>query len=385
MSDWDIVIIARDNWGDVWRRRHCLAHEWARERRVLFVEPAVKAGRKRGKSSVDSRQEQEGLPHGVRKVEENIYVFRPVKRVPTSVSMGRSLTMKSIAGSIKKILEALDFRNPVLWITAEYGVHFIDRVPHSLVIYDVTDDWTQADLPKKEMKQIVADDRLLADRAGIIFTVSKALFDRKSHNRDNVYIVPNGVRIEMYESIEKGPARELEAINRPIVGYTGSLHAGRLDVKLIDKVAGLARGRFSLAFIGPNSLDDAAQSTLEKHGNVHISPPAPFERMPAILAAFDLCCIPHTVTPFTNSLNPLKAFEYLASGSPIISTPVAEMLPFEEYVTFAEGPAEFFESALDILGGNEKSTPEERKAAAGRHSWRIREREIRKIIDEYFV
>ncbi len=382
MPEWDVVIIARDTWGDVWRRRHCLAHEWARERKVLFVEPAVASKKKRKKRSV---REDGGLPPGIRVVEDNIYVMNPVKHLPNSLSLGRSMNMKAIGVALKKNLKTLGFRNPLMWITAEFGVHFIEHVPHSLVVYDVTDDWTAATLPEKEMKQIVGDDRLLVEKADIIFTVSKALFDKKSKFKEETFIVPNGVRIELYEGVKSGPVAELEGINRPIVGYAGTLHSDRLDIGLIDEVARMARGRFSIVFIGPNSLDVKSMETLDKHMNVFIRPPVKFERLPEILASFDLCSIPHRITQFTNSLNPLKAFEYLASGTPIITTPVAEMAAFAEYVTFAEGPEKFFEAALDILNGNEMSTAEERKAAAREHSWRNRELEIREIIEEFTV
>ena len=102
----------------------------------------------------------------------------------------------------------------------------------------------------------------------------------------------------------------MRGLSRPLLGYIGTLHDERLDLELI---VALAR-RFStgsLVLVGPNHLSLAARRKLGQCANIHLPGPVPYALVPAYLQAFDVCLLPHVVTPFTESLNPIKLWEYL--------------------------------------------------------------------------
>ena len=371
MSDWDIIIIARDKWGDVRRRRHFLALEWAKKRKVLYVEPQV-----------SPRKEKPASP--VRAVAPNIFAFTPVKIVPNSVPKFRYINYARDASGIRRAAAKLGFGDTVAWVTAEYGVHYLDGLPHRLSVYDVTDDWPEmSSLSSRERNQILGDDRKLLRRADFVFTVSTLLLRKKQRHRKDALHIPNGVCMEMYENLSKERPREIADVPGKIVGYAGSLHADRLDVKMICDIAdNMKSSNVSFVFAGPDCLTPEARSHMDARENIFILPPVPFDRLPAVIENFDICWIPHQVTPFTNSLDPLKAYEYLAAGRPMISSEVEGMLPLSKYVVFCQTHRDFKFAIEDILAGREKLGPDLRRTMARECSWAHRAEHIDSIIGE---
>jgi hypothetical protein len=62
---------------------------------------------------------------------------------------------------------------------------------------------------------------------------------------------------------------------------------------------------------------------LERVPNIHLLGPRPYDQVPAYMQHADVVIIPHLVNSFTESLDPIKAYECVAAGRPTVSTPVA--------------------------------------------------------------
>lgn len=77
-----------------------------------------------------------------------------------------------------------------------------------------------------------------------------------------------------------------------------------------------------LVLVGPAPLDAADAACLARAGVVLLGP-RPHDSVPAYLQHADVLVVPHVVTPFTDSLDPIKLYEYRAAGRPVVSTPVA--------------------------------------------------------------
>jgi glycosyltransferase involved in cell wall biosynthesis len=104
--------------------------------------------------------------------------------------------------------------------------------------------------------------------------------------------------------------------------YVGTLHEDRLDVDLCRQVAE-ALPDVQLVLLGPNSLTLRSVESLSALANVHLPGARPYDSIPAYLQHADVIVIPHTITPFTESLDPIKAYECLAAGRPTVATSVA--------------------------------------------------------------
>jgi glycosyltransferase involved in cell wall biosynthesis len=105
--------------------------------------------------------------------------------------------------------------------------------------------------------------------------------------------------------------------------------------------------------------------------NIELWPAVDYQEVPQVLESFDVCVLPHLCTPFTESLNPIKLWEYLASGKPVAATPVAGFRDYAHLFHLGKAGGEF-------LGACEKALQEDerlvgvRMREAARHSWRVR-------------
>jgi glycosyltransferase involved in cell wall biosynthesis len=134
-----------------------------------------------------------------------------------------------------------------------------------------------------------------------------------------VTLVTNGVDVARYRRPAPRPD-DLPAGRLAL--YVGTLHADRLDVDLTARSAQALAPDARLVLLGPDALSAADRDRLHHAGAVLLGP-RPYARVPAYLQHADVLVVPHVVSPFTESLDPLKLYEYLAVGRPVVSTAVA--------------------------------------------------------------
>lgn len=365
-----IVIIARDIWGTTWRRRHFLAHEWRKSRPVVFVEPPFSLARGLAGLAGPGRGaviRAIGASRHPRKVDENLFVVSPVKWLPASLPGAGDINFPSERKTIRRALKELGLSRYVIWSNPEYGVHLLRGLSPELVVYDVTDDWTKTTLPGRQVREIDNDDRLMLKAAGIVFTVSKNLYDRKRAVHPNTYLLPNGVQAALYEGTLPTPP-DLDALPRPILGYVGTLHPQRIDFALLETAAAAAREDYSIALVGPNLLTGRQQAALKKTGRIHFLGEKSRLDIPAYVANFDVCIIPHVADAFTESLNPIKIYEYLAAGKPVVSTVKAGMEEFSQFLCVPSSAENFARDALRLAAGGGDDAAARREAVR-EHTW----------------
>ncbi len=162
-----------------------------------------------------------------------------------------------------------------------------------------------------------------------------------------------------------------------MLGYTGTIHPDRVDVDLVAAIAREWDG--SVVMIGPNQLQSADRAKL-RLPNLFLPGPVPYVRLAEWMRAFDVCMVPHRVTPFTESLNPIKLWEYLAAGKPIVATDVAGFRDYPRLVSLAGSPAEFVAAARRALV-EDRALADARRNEAARHSWASRLDAVEAVIE----
>jgi glycosyltransferase involved in cell wall biosynthesis len=122
-----------------------------------------------------------------------------------------------------------------------------------------------------------------------------------------------------------------------------------LDIPLCVDLARSIAPLATLVFVGPNSLAKESEQAVVEAGALILGS-RPYPDLPAYLQVADVLVVPHQVTPFTESLDPIKAREFLAVGRPVVSTPVAGFRDLGPPVTVA--PVErFVDEVAAILAG----------------------------------
>jgi glycosyltransferase involved in cell wall biosynthesis len=173
----------------------------------------------------------------------------------------------------------------------------------------------------------------------------------------------------------------MAALPRPRIVFTGAIVAKKLDVPLL---AALARARpgWSFALVGPIGMGDPGTdvSALEGEPNIHLLGARTYTQLPDVLRAADAGLIPYARNELTESIFPMKVYEYLAAGLPVVATPLPSLREVAEVATAsdAEGLARLLEEAIAADGLARRA---ERSRAAAAHSWERRLEEIAAAIE----
>ena len=130
--------------------------------------------------------------------------------------------------------------------------------------------------------------------------------------------------------------------------YVGTLHTDRLDVGLCEMTARELVGRGTLVLVGPNALSRSDTERL-RHAGVILLGPRPHEEVVGYLQHADALLVPHVVTAFTESLDPIKLYEYSAVGRPVVSTPVAGFRDVDDPRVRVTTPPEFPRAVAAIV------------------------------------
>ncbi|MEI6871464.1 MAG: glycosyltransferase, partial [Verrucomicrobiota bacterium] len=128
----------------------------------------------------------------------------------------------------------------------------------------------------------------------------------------------------------------------------------------------------------PDMLTDYERGQLKTLSNVEIRPAVHYRDAPEIISTFDVCILPHRRTPFTESLNPIKLWEYLASGKPIAATSVAGFRDFAHLCFLGDGAAGFV-AACNAAYGDGTARGEERVRVAEANSWKSRVDDLEEV------
>jgi len=382
----DLIFVSLETWDEVWRRNQFICAELARRepfRRILFVGPAVdmSAAVRRWRFDEMQRPPTEAL-----RDLPNIVTTRPVKWLPNKIGPARRTNEAMVRRHVRREARRLGFfqdgRQPLLWLNPYYAEHMIGRMNESAVVYDITDDWTQFGRDSRFRRRVVSQDRRLSDKADAIIVCSESLLASKASYGAKVHLIKNGVDCRHYAAVSEVPGGLPEPCmgwEKPVLGYTGTIHRDRLDVGLVAQVAE-RMDRGTIALIGPSHLNERERQALVRTGRVKMPGAVPYSRLPAYMRAFDVCIVPHRVTPFTESLNPIKLWEYLASGKPIVSTPVAGFRDYAEHLHLAADGQSFLAAVQAAMLENGTSAHQRRQLAT-EHSWSSRVDQVERVLE----
>jgi glycosyltransferase involved in cell wall biosynthesis len=377
----DLIFVSMEDWDEVWRRNQFVCAELARRyplMKILFVGlPRNLSHDLRKLRLTSAREPALRKPPGA----ENISVAHPWKLFPNTLLAGRKANEQMMRRQVRKLARRLGISRPLLWLNPHFAVHMAGRMGESAVIYDVTDDWISL-TQKPWLRELTRrQDRELCRKADAVMVCSQRLLEMKRMLSPHAHLIQNGVDAQHYQRVldGQGPLPEpARAWKKPVLGYTGSIHADRVDVDLVEAV-GRKMPQATLVLIGPNFLPAGDRARLEACPNVKFTGPVPYDRVPDFMRAFDVCITPHRSSEFTESLNPIKLWEYLAAGKPIVSTNVAGFRDFPQLVRLCSGPEEFVRGIDEALQEKGELVNARRNEAA-RHSWRVRVDEIELVL-----
>lgn len=271
---------------------------------------------------------------GLRKAEDNLYLLAPPPVLPFANKhrMINRFNQRLIARTVEKTLRAFGPVAVDLYAFLPGAVDLLPRLSLKRVIYDCVDDhaaFTGLINPAVVRRM----ERELMARADVSFATAKQLLEERRGWGRRLYLVPNGAEYAHFATGGDGglPA-DMAGIPAPIAGFVGGI-SDWVDLPLLSAVA-RRMPHVSFVLIGPVATDTDGLRALP---NVRLLGARPYELLPRYMHHFDTCLIPFRINKLTAGVNPIKLYEYLSAGKPVVSTPLPEVVPFGDVVEIAAG------------------------------------------------
>jgi glycosyltransferase involved in cell wall biosynthesis len=371
ISGRDIICFSTHYWDERWFRKQEFMSRFSRANRVLFVEPSFSMARAPEEflSGIASNRH---LRPRLERRDERLHLLKPPRGLPKwSDPRVERRNYRWYGRVVQRAAEQLGFDDAILWVYRPAFAHALDEISHEQLVFDLVDDlaaYGGDDHPlAAHVEELVTT---LVKRADLLVVTAKTLEQRYGPMARSVVQVPNGFDGALFSEQPALAPPQLEGIPRPILGFIGTLFPF-LDFELMEHVA-RAHADKSMVLVGPvEASAEASVARLTALPNVFHLGRQPQASMPAFISSFDVCLNPFRRSRVADSVNPLKVYEYLAAGKPVVSGPMKalQMEDAGRLVVFAEGPDEFSDAIDRSLADRAGSTAAERRDAALDYSW----------------
>src|SRR5829696_6471209 len=306
-NGFDVVCLSHLRWGFVYQRPQHLLSRWARSHRVFFFEEPVQAP--------EIGLQFHETPEGVTIV---------VPHVPVGLDTADADAVQQTLLDEAFVQREID--RYILWVYTPMAACFAKHLRPLVTVYDCMDELTGFAGAPTELAEREA--RLL-ERADVVFTGGRSLYEAKRRLHPNVHGFPSSVDTAHFAAARASlPAPDDQAeIPAPRLGYYGVIDE-RLDLDLLAGIAD-ARPEWRLVMVGPIVKIDPA--SLPQRSNIHYLGAKDYADLPAYAAGWDVALMPFALNASTRFISPTKTLEYLAAGKPVVSTPIADVVaPYGE-------------------------------------------------------
>jgi len=237
-----------------------------------------------------------------------------------------------------------------LWVYAlTWNWKLVERFSPTRVIYDVVDHLNAFEGNPQTLRQV---HERLARTAALVLATSDDLHRQVRALRPDVQLCPNGVDYEHFvrarkpsDALHPADLAPILAAGKPIIGYSGAL-AAWVDYELVAQVASHCPD-LSFVLIGPDH-DRSLPASLLALPNVYWLGVKPYAELPNYLRYFDVATIPFRLNEVTHATSPIKLFEYMTAGKPVVTTAMQECRGYPE-VLIARNESDFVVKLNDAL------------------------------------
>ncbi|MGR6837213.1 glycosyltransferase [Syntrophomonas erecta] len=261
---------------------------------------------------------------------------------------------------------------PVVYYSATAHVDQIMQYNPGLVVFDSVDE------PSDEFEAWRPYYHRAVSSADIVITTSEKLYAMARSINPATYLVPNGCDFNYFvqASNKAFPVPDdMQGLTGPIIGYVGVI-ASWLDFQLIEQLA-LGFPHCQIVMVGP--LYNV--SDVPRHPNIHYLGFKAYEQLAAYTQMFDVGIIPFRSSSMVESVNPIKMWEYMASGMPIVTSDLPEANKYGDLVLYSQTYQQFMDNIKLALEHDDQEKRAARIALAQENSWLSRAKQIVNIIE----
>jgi UDP-galactopyranose mutase len=353
----DLVCLSHLRWDFVWQRPQQLLSRCGRDRRVFFVEEPVEAAETR--LSLEQRC-------------DNLVVAVPrVAPADDPVAAQERL--------LRELFETEEIERYVAWYYTPAAVAFSRWLDPLATVYDCMDELAAfAGAPP----QLTELEHELFDRADLVFTGGRSLYEEKRDRHPAVHLFPSSVDTSHFAKARdpQPDVAEQADIPRPRIGWFGVIDE-RMDLDLLGNIAD-ARPEWQLVLVGPVVKIDP--QTLPQRPNIHYLGARDYLELPAYLAGWDVAMLPFARNEATRFISPTKTPEYLAAGRPVVSTSIRDVVsPYGEHglLRIADEAEGFVRACEEAMAEDAQERQRRVDAFLTEMSWDYTWADMRELID----
>ena len=317
-----------------------------------------------------------------RETEEGITVVSPASLPFFGSTASRAVNRKLISSQIKRLADSRGLKNPILWIAIPTAAEMIGELGESAVVYHVSDKYDANTMDHATDPAMIRKLHQHAiDAADLIFYSGRKLLAEATRGQERSFLLEQAVDFEHWKRAGSGElpvAKEIAGISQPRLGYFGAIEPWLIDQELIKRAAS-ERPEWQWIFIGNKSRG----VEIESLANTHFIPPVPYEELPNYAAGFDVCVLPwDTEKAFTSYGSAIKVREYLATGKPVVISPLPEYEPMSDVLRIARSRDDFFRLVDDALHESDPDASLLRQGAVRDGTWEARAEWVSTLIEQ---
>lgn len=378
----DFLCISTTDWDEIWGSRQQIMSRLAEKgHRVVFVERQV-GPEHLFKDPYLRKKKIDAWRHPtIRETDQNILLLNPPISLPGRYYNNRinQINQRMLANRITHQLQSQGIRQPVLWIYPPHSAPLVGKFNEILSVYHCIDRFSAGTNGKK--RQVIEhQENELLGKVDIIFTHSiglKSLLQGKSNQP--IFMLPSAADVAFFQTFQ-ATHPDLSGIPHPRLGIFGTLDE-RIDSTTLLQL-GSSHPEWQFLLVGRVRPGFEHLSQLKLLPNIHLLGNRPHADLPSLMNGCDVLLAPYTSGEKTEFINPLKIYEYLAIGKPVVSTPLPEIQELGRFLLFATNPDEFVQGISDALVNETHDKTAERRLAAKEYSWDCRMVTIEEKIQE---
>lgn len=272
----------------------------------------------------------------------HLTVCQPLMFPGIQSSIVRAFNARSVTTAVRSRLQGLGVHDPIVVSTVPNVVDYPNLLRGRQLIYYCVDDFSL--WPGVDAELVRAMESRLIARADCLIAVSEVLQVRITAPGKRAHLLTHGVDVELFLTPATREHPVLSDIPKPRAGFFGLID-GRMDWEL---VVSLAQQMPDTAFVLAGPVD-ASAGELPQIKNLHVVGSIRYAELPELIAGLDVLILPYRTGALAAALSPLKLKEYLATGKPVISAPIAAAVEWAGSLAVARTPAEWVVSLHQSL------------------------------------
>ena len=273
-----------------------------------------------------------------------------------------------------------------VFVTAPPHVTYLpDEIQNKVPIYyDCMDDYSEFFPNQADKQRMLKYETELVSLAKHVFASSdylkQLLLKRNQISDEKILVVQNGVETKDFQNIVVTDSTTVipEAKGyKGVIGYVGTVGSW-FDIQSVTDAA-LQLPEYLFYFAGPQEV--VFENVPD---NVLFVGPVPYTKVPNLMASFDVATMPFLVTDLIKAVNPVKIYEYLAAGTPVVAVDYPETQKFGNIITnYKFNQAGSFTAAIKaVLATDQNQNQAKRREYAIENDWHHRASQMLLVLDK---